>query len=158
MKMTTMKSCQELLRVLIVGALLASLGAPLLAQTETRAQTRLSGPIGGSDGQTLRVSVAVLPAASVGDGGLSASIEIYAADATDLEPMASQPRTPVLPGRSLQLDYDFGATREDVVVRLQVSGRGRDELGDFVASVQVFETVSGQNQLWGDWFIIRDDP
>ena len=142
------------LLALILGVWATGAWVPLQGQTETGRVTRLAGPIGGGEGQTLRVSVAVLPTQQ-DDEGLVANIEIYSADATDLEPLATLRSTPVAPGRSLTLDYDFSRgseTREEVVVRVDVSGRDRD----FVASVQVFDAATDTNQLGGDWFLVGE--
>ncbi|MEM7352250.1 MAG: hypothetical protein AAF657_15725 [Acidobacteriota bacterium] len=151
--MSTSTQRKNWLLTLILGVWVAGAWAPLLAQTEAERETRIAGPIGGAEGQTLRVSVAVLPTTPKAEG-LVANIEIYSADGTDLEPLAVLRSTPVAPGRSLVLDYELGrgGVREEVIVRLDVSGREPD----FTASVQIFDTAKTHNTLWGDWYIVRD--
>ena len=127
-----------------------------------RSAVMVTAPISGLAGETLSVTVAVMPAQegrAIGDNLVS--IEAFDASGTDLPPIAELVATEVVTGRSVQFDYEFqpaGAkgSRQTVVLRAKIRIRRPNRVGPILGSYQVFETASGVNQLWGDWFII--DP
>jgi hypothetical protein len=156
------KSTKVVRGLLVVASLGLGIALTAAAQRDPRQEVRLFGPIGGTGGQTLRITVAALPTEdglTFGDNVVS--IEVADAFGTDLEPLAELQAT-VQPGRGVVLDHEFrpegdAPERQEVVIRVAVQQReerGRKGPGPVLVSVQVSETASGVNQLWGDWFII----
>lgn len=133
---------------------IAALGMFLTGAADTgrRPEIRLIGPVGGTQGETLRVVVTALPS-EASSGDVLVHIEAYDALETGLGPVAVFDAR-IEAGRGEYFDYGFRArgeatARQEVLLRLEILRTG-PRAEPVPSSWQLINPEGKTTRIWGD--------